>query len=177
MENHPDNIKFKCAFSKKGITTNIKICIAFIVFTALCICYVCSSAGGAWIGAAFILILILILALCVRSVYRLIEGSYLEITADGLLKCNYKGHRAVCYPIKEICSIEAVTLDQAGERHATFPVVLNTKGAELYPSDGVLITFNRAYLKSVFPVFFNPADIQGFISAIRQAMVTPNSSK
>lgn len=177
MENCPDNLRFKCAFSTKGITTNLRICIAFLVFVSLGIGYVCFKVGGVWIGIAVILLLIITLALCWRSLNRLTDESYLEITADGLLKCTYSGRAAVSYPIKEITAIEESTLEQAGQRYATFPVVLNTRGSELYPSAGVLITFNRAYLKSVFPIYFNPADIQGFISALRRTITILNPSE
>lgn len=106
---------------------------------------------------------------------RLTRESHLEITDDGLLKCKYKGRATVSFPIKEIASIESASIDQASERYATFPVLLNNRGWELYPSEGVLITFNRRWIKSVFPVYFNPADIQGFISAVKRVKDSPNT--
>ena len=101
-------------------------------------------------------------------VRRLATGSYFEITSDGILRCKFKGRKELIYPINEIKAIEAASIKDVEKKYATFPIVLNTKGEELYPPEGVLITFNRAWIKSVFPVYFNPADREGFIYAIRQ---------
>ncbi|MDE6551625.1 MAG: hypothetical protein K2K98_01485 [Muribaculaceae bacterium] len=109
------------------------------------------------------------------SLRKLANGSYLEIISDGILKCVFNGRKEVRYPINEIRSIEESSLKDAERKYATFPMVLNTKGEELYPPEGVLITFNRAWIKSVFPVYFNPADIQGFMSTIRERMVVSDS--
>ena len=121
-----------------------------------------------WLIFFYLIIIILMSGIGMISVRKLAKGSYIEITSDNLLKCKYKGRKEVSYPIKEIQSVEESSLTDAEKKYATFPVVLNTKGEELYPPTGVLITFNRSWIKSVFPVYFNPEDIQGFISAIRQ---------
>lgn len=108
---------------------------------------------------------------------RMKEESYLEITADDNLNCIFKGRAPVSYPIREIQSIEEVTSEYASEKYATVPVLVNSRGWPTTPCKGVLITFNRAWYKSVFPVFFNPADIQDFISAVKDRMeVISNSS-
>ena len=101
-------------------------------------------------------------------VRRLATESYLEITSDGILKCVFKGRKEISYPIDEIRSIEESSFKDARKKHATVPIVINNIGDDLYSPEGVLITFNRALIKSVLPVYFNPADIEGFISAIRK---------
>ena len=100
-------------------------------------------------------------------VRRLANGSYFEITSDGILRCKFKGRKEIIYPINEIKAIEPATIKDVEKKYATFPIVLD-RWNELFPPEGVLITFNRAWIKSVRPVFFNPADIEGFISAIRK---------
>ena len=146
--------------------------IVFIIIMTAVLSYV------SWKAVNFRLSLLLIFSYIVLSslmsiigmisVRRLSKGSYLEITSDGQLKCNFKGKKEVIYPINEIKTIEQASIKDVEKKYATFPMVLNTKGEELYPSEGVLITFNRSWIKSVFPVYFNPKDIEGFLSAIRQ---------
>lgn len=166
MRNCRENLRFQCAFSKKGIRNNKIDCAAFIILAIIPFGYVCISLGAPWLCFAFVLFLVLILVFSWSYVNTLTTKSYLEITPDGILECNFKGRGTVSYPISEIISIEQISLAQAEKRYATFPTVLNSRGWELYPDEGVLITFNRTWLKSVFPVYFNPADIQGFMAAI-----------
>lgn len=124
---------------------------------------------GSWLLLAiFVIFAILIYSINVWIYNKLVNESYIEISEDGILYCKYHGHKAISYPISEIQSIKEGTLKD--NKYAVFPVVLNLYGDELYPETGVLITFNRSWIKSVFPVYFNPADIPGFISAIKQLM-------
>lgn len=163
-----ENIRFECAFSQSAIRNNtivlVVISIPFILFLA----YFGSKLGG-WIGIFIVALVMGLLGYGLAYMNRLNHESYLEITRDGLIKCVYMGRPTVSFPIKEITSIESASIEQANERYATLPVLLNSRGWELYPSEGVLITFNRRWIKSVFPVYFNPADIQGFISAVKHA--------
>lgn len=165
------NLKFKCSFSKKAIKSNVVTLSVFIVLTIVIGGYFC-FASGAWYGLLVLLSPVVAMAIGIAYLRRLVNESYLEITSDNILKCKYKGRREVCYPITEIKSIKAVTLKQAEKEFALFPVTLNSKGEELYSGDGVLITFNRSWIKSVFPIYFNPEDVEGFTSAIRQRMKT-----
>lgn len=175
-EHHDDlpysgNLMFKCSFSKKAIKSNIVTLSVFIVLTIVIGGYFC-NASGVWYGLLVLLFPVVAMAIGIAYLRRLVKESYLEITSDNILKCKYKGRREVCYPITEIKSIKAATLKQAEKEFALFPVILNSKGEELYSGKGVLITFNRSWIKSVFPIYFNPEDIGGFISAIRQKMKT-----
>lgn len=126
--------------------------------------------SGVWFGLILLVLPIAAIAYGVAYMRRVAEDSYLEITADNILKCKYKGRSEVSYPIKEIKNIKEATLKQAEEEFALFPVVLNSRGEEYYSEKGVLITFNRSWIKSVFPIYFNPKDVEGFIAAISQRM-------
>lgn len=163
------NHKFNCSFSKKAIKDNIVTMSVFIVPAIIISGYLC-IVSRVWIGLIFLFFPIAVIAIGMVYLRRLAEDSYLEITPDNILKCKYKGHRVVSYPIKEIKTIKEATIKQAEEEFARFPVVLNTKGEEYYSEKGVLITFNRSWSKSVFPVYFNPKDVEGFIAVIRQRM-------
>lgn len=164
---HSGNLKFKCSFSKKAIKDNVITLSVFIVLTIVIIGYIC-NASGVWYSLIVLPFSVIPMAIGIAYLRRLVKESYLELTSDNILKCKYKGHREVCYPITEIKRIKAVTLKQAEKEFALFPVILNSKGEELYSENGVLITFNRSWIKSVFPIYFNPEDAEGFIAAIRQ---------
>ena len=165
------NLVFKCSFSKKAIKSNVVTVSVFIVLTIVIVGYFC-IASGVWYGLLIVLPFPVFAMVMVAYLRRLVKESYLEITSDNILKCKYKGRRIVCYPIKEIKTIKEATLKQAEKEYALFPVILNSKGEELYSEKGVLITFNRSWIKSVFPIYFNPEDVGGFIAAIRQRMKT-----
>lgn len=120
-----------------------------------------------WFSLALIVFTVLMDAYNLIYLKRLSSGSYLEITSDGILKCIYKGRKEVSYPINEIISIEESSFKDARKKRATVPIQVDHWG-DLYPSEGVSITFNRAWIKSIFPVYFNPADREGFIYAINE---------
>ena len=164
-----DNLKFKCSLSKKAIKRNALIPWLYLAPVLVFSGYIC-AATGSWM-----LLFGLITFFCLLSAFNVwytgkLEEGYLEITCDNELKCKYLGYPKVSFPIKEIKSIEAISLKEAEERHARYPVVLNNKGEDLYPENGVLITFNRSWIKSIFPLYFNPQDIEGFIAAMRERM-------
>ena len=169
MDPSVDNQKFELRFSEKAVRNNT---ITVILYTVIIVplIYVGAKSVGGWVNVTLMLILMLTALYSVCYVRRLVRGSYFEITSDSRLICIYNGRAKIEYPIKEIINIEEATLKQAERKYARFPVVLNTRGEELYPSNGVLITFNRSWIKSVFPVYFNPADVQGFMSAIKRRM-------
>lgn len=162
------NIRFQCAFSRKGIRNNTIACTTFILLWVVFCVSVRVDSDDLWKCVIITLFVVMTSVYSLLYVYRLKTGSYLEITTDGIIKCVYIGS-TVSYPVKEIVTVEEVTLKQAGKRFAISQVALNSRSWQLYPSSGVLITFNRAWLKSVFPVYFNPSDISGFISAVNKS--------
>lgn len=166
------NRKFELSFSEKAIKNNTITIVVFTVMIALLFCYAGINSAAGWFCLMLTIISLSIAAYGIIYTRILVKDSYLEITSDDTLRCCYRGRRTIEYPIKEIKFIEEATLKQAIKKHATFPIVLNTRGEELYPSEGVLITFNRAWKKSIFPVYFNPADITGFIDTLRQRITS-----
>ena len=169
-----ENLRFECAFSEKAMKNNAISMIVFIIIMIAVLSYVSWNAINIrlslWLASFYILVSSIMSIIGILSVRRLATGSYIEITSDGQLKCKFKGKREVGYPISEIKTIEPASIKDVEKKYATFPIVLNSRGAELYPPEGALITFNRSWIKSVFPVYFNPTDIEGFISAIRKRM-------
>ena len=172
-----ENQKFELSFSEKAVRSNERTAILIGIPTILIFGYVGIKHGAGWIMFTLNLILILTVIYCLYYGRRLVRESYFKITSDNRLICVYKGRAKIEYPIKEIIKIEEVTLKQAELRHARFPVILNNRGEEVYPSNGVLITFNRAWIKSVIPIYFNPRDIEGFIHAIKQRMDEASKNK
>lgn len=174
MKGDNENMRFECAFSKKAIKSNALTLVVYTIIMTVILGYISWNANNTrlsiWLSFFYIVFIILTLVIGMISVRKLARDSYIELTSDDILRCRFKGSKEVSYPINEIRSIEESSLKNAEKKYATFPIVLNTKGEELYPQEGILITFNRAWIKSVFPVYFNPEDIPGFISAIKQRM-------
>ena len=170
MEN--ENLRFECAFSEKAIRNNNLSLKIFVLFLIICLCFSMYMSGfstiSLWYSFSCIIFSVLLSLYSMMYVRKMAKRSYLEITTDGILKCVYYGRKEVSYPIKEMRLIEESSFKDARKKYASVPIVLNSKGDDLYPPEGVLITFNRAWIKSVFPVYFNPVNIEGFISAIRK---------
>ena len=171
MERDNENLRFECAFSEKTIRNNKLWLMIYTILVILILCLVIRSSGmtplNIWFSLALIVFTVLMDAYSLIYVKRLSSGSYLEITSDGILKCVYKGRKEVSYPINEIISIEESSFKDARKKRATVPIQVDRCG-DLFPSEGVSITFNRAWIKSIFPVYFNPADREGFITAINE---------
>ncbi|MDE7347626.1 MAG: hypothetical protein K2N48_12920 [Muribaculaceae bacterium] len=171
MEGENERLRFECAFSEKTIRNNRLWIIIYTILVILILCLAIWSSGltplNIWFSLALIVFTVLLDAYSIIYVKRLSSGSYLEITSDGILKCVYKGRKEVSYPINEIISIEKSPFKDARKKRAKVPIQVDKYG-DLYPSEGVLITFNRAWIKSIFPVYFNPANIEGFIYAINE---------
>ena len=177
MNGDSDNLRFRCAFSQRGIRKyNIKygaVCLAMIL-----LCGWIAVIIGDWLCMVPPLIFIIASVYNLNYVEKLVTESYLEITSDGTLMCVYKWRGTAKYPIKEILSIEAISVR---DRECTIPKsITGQHDPNLYPDEGVLIYFNRKWIKSIYPVFFNPEDIHGFICAInqkREEIVASDSSK
>ena len=167
-----ENLRFEYAFSEKAIRNNNLSLKIFVLFIIVCLCFAMYMSGfstsSLWFCFSFIIFFVLLSLYSIMNLRRLATRSYLEITSDGILKCVFKGRKEVSYPINEIKTIEKSSFKDARKKHAAVPVVIQNIGYALYPPAGVLITFNRACIKSVIPVYFSPKDIEGFISAIRQ---------
>lgn len=179
MNGDSDNLRFRCAFSQRGIRNySIKYWAVSLVTILLCGCILVIT--GAWQCIFGFLIVIIPSIYSLNYVEKLETESYLEITSDGILKCVYKWRGTAEYPVKEILSIEAYS---AGEKKVGCVPPKSISGRNdpnLYPDKGVLVYFNRKWIKSIYPVFFNPEDIQGFICAInqkREEIAASNSSK
>lgn len=95
--------------------------------------------------------------------------SYIELTDDNIIVFRLRGFKPAAYPVAEIEKIAPV--DFASEeghklkRECMFPI---EKGNSMMPESGVLIYFRRQWIKSVRPVFFNPADTGAFIHAVTE---------
>lgn len=164
-----DNLRFKCAFSEAAVNHNSTVVTVGFVVLAIFVAFVGIQSGG-WVPGIVLASLVVIFMLYSRRYMgRLTRESYLEITPDGELRCVYTGRATVTYPIREITSVAPSSLEEARKKYAGVPVVFNSRGEELYPPEGVLITFSRKWIKSIFPVYFNPADVQSFIAAINHA--------
>ena len=172
MEGDNDDLRFECAFSKKAMKNNILAVVVYIIIMMAVLSYISWNAVNLrlslWLTCIYIFVISIMAIIGILSLRRLAKGSYLEISSDGQLKCKFKGRKEVSYPINEIKTIEPATIKDVEKKYAIFPIVVNTRGDELYPPEGVLITFNRAWIKSIFPVYFNPADREGFITAINE---------
>ncbi len=168
MEDEREDLRFECAFSEKALRYNPVMAFVPVLYVGA---IVLITLPKWWVGVLMVGICLALWVWMVVYMRRLARDSYLEITADGMLVCSYRGRSPVTYPIKEITDIKEASFKEARKEYAAVPVALNTRGDELWPPEGVLIRFRRSWLKSIFPVSFNPKDIPGFIAAIRNRMV------
>ncbi len=167
MSNYKENEIFICAFNERAMRANTieGLSVMLVVFLFMSV-----VSGNVWVSLGFLTFYLLFVWWMLYTNKSIVTKSFFEISEDGILKCWVSGKLYKSYPIKEIKSIERTNEEGKTKHHCSYTMVYNSKGRDIIPGDGVMIYFNRKWYKSVMPVFFNPEDIDGFISAIKNRL-------
>ena len=86
------------------------------------------------------IVLLLMPLLFEYQTYNIRNKSFIYIK-DNTIEVKVWSRRAKTYPIDFV-----------------FPVAFGQGGGDIIPQVGVLVFFKRSYIKSVYPIFFNPSD-------------------
>ncbi len=167
MSNYKENEIFKCAFNERAMRANAieGLLVMFVYFLLIG-----SALKNVWISLGFLAFFLLLAWWIIYSNKSIVTKSFYELSEDGMLKCWSRGKVRRAYPIKEIKSIERTNVAGKKKSYFSYPILYQRSGRDIIPGDGVMIFFNRKWYKSVIPVFFNPGDLDGFISAIENRL-------
>lgn len=156
---------FLCRWS--GTKSRIYFVLGFGVFYAAVILWYAFKTH-LWalycLGGGFIALLSVLLWLFMQSVIK----SHYVVSSDGYLEASYYGRKTVRFPIAEIEWVKMIDDDNSRSalpRYFTYPVSFG-RGGDIAPDTGLLVSFNRQWYKSVFPVLFHPIDSEGLMQAL-----------
>ena len=107
------------------------------------------------------IVLLLMPLLFEYQTYNIRNKSFIYIK-DNTIEVKVWSRRAKTYPIDCIEKVMVVDFDKddvtANMKSFVFPVAFGQGGGDIIPQVGVLVFFKRSYIKSVYPIFFNPSD-------------------
>lgn len=102
------------------------------------------------------------------GVYMIRTRSIIELTDNNEIVVRRWMCRRKSYPIDKIESIRVVDFDEDSidrlTRDCIFPMPVGN--VNQYPTKGVIVFFDRKWIKSVRPVFFNAANPEQFAIAL-----------
>ena len=166
MDNLSNGLEFRCNFVKEPLTQLIVWLLGFV-------------SGFAFILAAHGFIGIVLCGLCLIALpfwweyqtYNFRHKSFIFIK-DNVIEIKVWSRRAKTYPIDCIEKVMVVDFDKdevtSVMKCCVFPVAFGYAGGDIIPKVGVLIFFKRSYLKSVYPIFFNPSDPDLFAKTLTE---------
>lgn len=106
------------------------------------------------------------------QMHNIRNKSFICLTADGKMTIKVWPGCTKSYPVDRIEEVRVVDFSSADagiKMKDCLPPVSFDRGDGLLPKQGVLVFFERKYIKSVRPVFLNPADPELFASALAEA--------
>lgn len=111
------------------------------------------------------------------QLYYIRKKSYICLTSDEII-VNVWSRKTIRYPLSQVEKVQTVDFDNDPSapdiNHYRLPLAFG-RGGEIIPSCGVLLYFNRAYLKSVLPIFFWPADPDIFADTLISLLSSPQT--
>lgn len=166
---------FPCNFSDAKLSSRLFIWTLSIVYAV------------AILSASHNIAILLILGISVLllpviweiMLYYIRTKSYILLTPDNEIALKVWSRRIKSYPIDHIERICVVDFDSDITdklmKDYAFPVSFGRGGDDLIPDKGVLIFFQRRYIKSVRPVFFNPSDPELLADALKNRLKNSNN--
>ena len=111
------------------------------------------------------------------GIYMIRTRSFIELTDNNEIVARRWMCRHKSYPVDRIESIHVVDFDKNKTdklmRDYVLPMPMGK--VSLYPSKGVIVFFDRKWIKSVRPVFFNAADSEQFAMVLAKKSGKPVS--
>lgn len=167
---------FKCYYTDAPLFDRVSIwtfCSVMIIVMALI-----HRSGSIYPVLTFDLIFMLIPLWFEFMVHMIRTRSVIELTDSEIVVRRWLC-RQVSFPLDKIASISVVDFDTDSvdklTRDYMLPMAMGR--VNLYPQKGVIVFFERKWIKSVRPIFFNAADPDGFAMALSEKSGKPVSMK
>lgn len=163
---------FKCNYTDPPLFDRI-----FVWGFSICMVIVLVLIPQAgYIAVIFALIYMLIPLWFEFGIYMVKARSSLELTDNEIIvrrwMCRHKS-----FPIDKIDSIHIVDFDKdkVDKLMQDYRLPMAMGRVNLYPRKGVIVFFNRKWIKSVQPILFNPMDCNQFATALSNISGKPVS--
>lgn len=109
------------------------------------------------------------------GIYMVRTRSSLELSNGEIIVRRWL-RRHQTFPIDKVESIHIVdTKNLTDKRMKDYRLPISMGRVNLYPTEGVLVFFDRKWIKSVQPILFNPADLNQFAKALSDKSGRPVS--
>lgn len=166
---------FPCNFSDAKLSSRLFIWTLSIVYAVA----ILSASHNITILLILGISVLLLPVIWEIMLYYIRTQSYILLTPDNEIALKVWSRRINSYPIDHIERICVVDFDSDITdklmKDYAFPVSLGRGGDDLIPDKGVLIFFQRRYIKSVRPVFFNPSDPELLADALKNRLKNSNN--
>lgn len=167
---------FKCYYTDAPLFDRFSIWgFSFVMIIVMALI---PSAGSIYPMLVFALICMLIPLWFEFMVHMIRTRSAIELTDNEIVVRRW-GCRHVSFPIDKIESISVVDFDTDSVDKLTqdYLLPMSMGRVNLYPQKGVIVFFDRKWIKSVRPIFFNAADPDEFAMALSEKSGKPVSTK
>ncbi len=167
---------FKCYYTDAPLFDRFSIWgFSFVMIIVMALI---PSAGRIYPMLVFALICMLIPLWFEFMVHMIRTRSAIELTDNEIVVRRW-GCRHVSFPIDKIESISVVDFDTDSVDKLTqdYLLPMSMGRVNLYPQKGVIVFFDRKWIKSVRPIFFNAADPDEFAMALSEKSGKPVSTK
>lgn len=163
---------FKCYYTDAPLFDRIYVwglCVCVVIALALL-----TKGGNTLLVVIFSLIFMLIPLWFEFGIYMVRTRSSIELTDDEIVVrrwlCGSKS-----FPIDKVETIRIVDFDKDKVDKLTkdYRLPMAMGRVDLYPRKGVIVFFDRKWIKSVQPILFNPADLSQFANALSTASGKP----
>lgn len=180
MPDHSNSHKvFKCYYTDaplfdRSMVWGMSVCV-IIVLIALASSF---KTGNKGIAVFFVLLYMLIPIWFELVIYMTKRKGFIELIDNQIVFRAWMRSRK-SFPVDKIERIQVVDFDTDCVDKLTKDYMLPTPmgRVSLYPQKGVIVFFERKWIKSVRPVFFNAADPDQFAGALSEASGKPVSNR
>lgn len=167
MSNKNEATVFECNFINAPLSDRLMVwgysVILMLVLTLI------SNNGHFYIILTCDILLMLIPIWFEFAVHMIRTRSFITLTDKEIVVKRWMSHR-VSYPIDKIECVRVVDFDTDHVDKLTqyYRLPMPMGRVNLYPQKGVIVFFDRKWIKSVHPVFFNPANTRLFAQTLAE---------
>lgn len=165
---------FECNFTDASLFDRLSVW-CFSVGMILVFAFI-PKHGYAYLFAIIFSLIYVLVPLCFEfMIYMIRKRSFIKLTDNNEILVKRWMCRSKSFPIDKIESIRVVDFAQTNTDKLTrdYMLPMPMGKVDLYPSKGVIVFFDRKWIKSVRLIFFNPAYPEEFATALAKKSGKP----
>lgn len=162
---------FKCYYTDAPLSDRIFVWTMSVCMIIVLITFASSSkTGNKCLAVIFVMLYMFIPLWFEYGIYMMRTRSIIELVDNEIVVRGWIRFRK-SFPVDKIESIRVVDFDtdKVGKLTNDYMLARPMGRVNLCPRKGVIVFFERKWIKSVRPVFFNAADPDQFANALSEA--------